>query len=259
MRWKMPNVTVVAATTAVLVLLAAAETAFAIGGTAGGGGGGVSGGSVTDGSGGVDGGGRQRRAAAAAAIRLQQGIPNGNGASVSVDRSPDVVADVDDVAPEIPAAVQCSNCLAHESIRSLSIELIKMSILNKLGMQRPPEFGGRRPPKVPTDLPPLQDLMQKYNGDRSSSVVVMPHIRHKSHHTEASGDGGGGYGSDMQSDEAANYATAAVTSAMDNVNMFTGGGDDEEDDYHVKAHKLIAFAQPRKYDFEHCLRCHSET
>ncbi|XP_026811055.1 growth/differentiation factor 8-like isoform X2 [Rhopalosiphum maidis] len=208
MRWKMPNVAVVAVAVAAL-LLVTAETVLA----AGGGGGGGSGG----GGGGGGGGGRQRGAATAAADR-QEDFDNG-----------------DDESPQTPAAVQCSNCLGHEGIKSLSIELIKASILNKLGMQRPPEFGGRLPPRVPTDLPPLQDLMRKYNNDHSGSVVVLPHIRHKSHHFDDSV-------TDMQSDEATGYST---TASADNSNSYNvGNADDDDDDYHVKTHKLIAFAQP---------------
>ncbi|XP_050522738.1 growth/differentiation factor 8-like isoform X1 [Daktulosphaira vitifoliae] len=136
-----------------------------------------------------------------------------------------------DEQPETPSAVQCSSCLAHDQLKSLSIELIKDSILSKLGMKRPPEFGGRRPPKVPADLPPLKDLIHTYN-DLSGSVVVRPHIRHKSHHSEASGDS-----SDMQSDEASRYATTKSPGTP-----YVDSSDD--DDYHMKTHKLIAFAQP---------------
>lgn len=138
-----------------------------------------------------------------------------------------------DKSPQTPSAVQCSSCLAHKGIKKLSIELIKLSILNKLGMEKPPEFGGKKPPTVPNDLPPLQELMHRYNTER---VTVIPtHIRHKGHHAETfGGDGGGGGGFDnvggqdsMQSDEAI--------------------GEVDEDDYHVRSHKLIAFAQLRKY------------
>jgi len=210
MRWKMPNVAVVAVAAAAM-LLVTAETVLAAGGGGGGSGGGGGG------------GGRQRGTATAAAADRQQDFDSG-----------------DNESPRTPAAVQCANCLGHDGIKSLSIELIKASILNKLGMQRPPEFGGRLPPRVPTDLPPLQDLMRKYNTDHSSSVVVLPHIRHKSHHLDDSA-------TDMQSDEATGYST---TAAMDNTNGYNGGDTNDDDDYHVKTHKLIAFAQPRKYNSE---------
>ncbi|XP_060867437.1 growth/differentiation factor 8 isoform X2 [Metopolophium dirhodum] len=204
MRWKMPNVAVVAVA-AVAMLLVTAETVLAAGGGGGGSGGGGGG------------GGRQRGTATAAAADRQQDFDSGDNESLRT-----------------PAAVQCANCLGHDGIKSLSIELIKASILNKLGMQRPPEFGDRLPPRVPTDLPPLQDLMRKYNTDHSSSVVVLPHIRHKSHHLDDSA-------TDMQSDEATGYST---TAAMDNTNGYNGGDTNDDDDYHVKTHKLIAFAQP---------------
>ncbi|XP_025197487.1 growth/differentiation factor 8-like isoform X2 [Melanaphis sacchari] len=204
MRRKMPNVAVVAVAVAAL-LLVTAETVLTAGGGGGGGGG----------------GGRQRGAATAAADR-QQDIDSG-----------------DDESLRTPAAVQCANCLGHEGIKSLSIELIKASILNKLGMQRPPEFGGRLPPRVPTDLPPLQDLMRRYNNDHGSSVVVFPRIRHKSHHFDDSV-------TDMQSDEATGYSTtAAAAASAENANSYNVGNMDvDDDDYHVKTHKLIAFAQP---------------
>uniref|UniRef100_A0A2S2NT13 Growth/differentiation factor 8 n=1 Tax=Schizaphis graminum TaxID=13262 RepID=A0A2S2NT13_SCHGA len=208
MRWKMPNVAVVVVAVAAL-LLVTAETVLAAGGGGGGGSGGGGGGS---------GGGRQRGAATAAADR-QEDFDSG-----------------DDESPQTPSAVQCSSCMGHEGIKSLSIELIKASILNKLGMQRPPEFGNRQPPRVPTDLPPLQDLMRKYNNDHKNSVVVLPHIRHRSHHLQDDSV------TDMQSDEATGYST---TASADNSNSYNvGSADDDDDDYHVKTHKLIAFAQP---------------
>jgi len=220
MRWKMPNVAVVAVA-ATAMLLVTAETVLAAGSGSGGSGGG---------GGGGGGGGRQRGAATAAADR-QQDFDSG-----------------DDESPRTPAAVQGANCFGHEGIKSLSIELIKASILNKLGMQRPPEFGGRLPPRVPTDLPPLQALIKKYNNENSGSVVVLPHnnIRHKSHHQDANGDSA----TDMQSDEATGYSTTVAAAAMDNINGYNGGDNDDDDDYHVKTHKLIAFAQPRKYNSE---------
>lgn len=211
MRWpKMPTVAISVAATAAVLLLVTVETASAAGGGAASG----------EGSGG----------------RLR-------GAATSTDR---LHPDVDNEHPQTPAAVQCSSCLGHETLRTMSLELIKISILNKLGMERPPDFSDRRIPKVPTDLPPFKDLMSTYDysvgSERGGSVVVVPHIRHdKSHHYDASGDGAGG-GSDMQSDEAAGYAAAAS-------NVDNAGGYADEDDYHVKTHKLIAFAQPRKYNF----------
>ncbi|KAL4121460.1 hypothetical protein QTP88_013974 [Uroleucon formosanum] len=207
----MPNVAVVTVAAAAM-LLVTAETVLAAGGGGGGSGGGGGG------------GGRQRgTATAAAAADRQQDFDSG-----------------DNESPRTPAAVQCANCLGHDGIKSLSIELIKASILNKLGMQRPPEFGGRLPPRVPTDLPPLQDLMRKYNTDHSSSVVVLPHIRHKSHHLDATGDSA----TDMQSDEATGYSTTATMDNTSGYNGYNGGDTNDDDDYHVKTHKLIAFAQP---------------
>jgi len=136
----------------------------------------------------------------------------------------------DDESLQTRTANRCKNCLDHEEIKYLNIELIKASILNKLGMKQPPEFGGRLPPRVSTDLPLLQDIMSKYNIDQSSSLVLS-HIHQKSHHLEATGNSS----SDLQSNETTGYSTNGYN------------GDDTYDDYHVKIHKLIAFAQPRKY------------
>lgn len=221
---KMPKVAIVVAATVTVLLLVAAEMSSAANGGPG---------SVGDGGGSS---GRQRGAANAAVDhRLQHNQHN---------------IDMDNEPPQPPTAVQCSSCLGHDTIRTMSLELIKISILNKLGMERPPDFSDRRIPKVPTDLPPFKDLMTAYDynvgGERGGSVVVVPHIRHdKSHHYDASGDGAGG-GSEMQSDEAAGYATAAAAANTQDNNA---GNYAEEDDYHVKTHKLIAFAQPRKYNF----------
>lgn len=219
----MPKVAIVVAAAVAVLLLVAAKTASAANGGTG---------SVGDGGGS---GGRQRGAATAAVDhRLQQNQHD---------------TDMGNEPPQLPTALQCSSCLGHDAIRTMSLELIKISILNKLGMERPPDFSDRRIPNVPTDLPPFKDLITAYDynvGERGGSVVVVPHIRHdKSHHYDASGDGAGG-GSEMQSDEAAGYAAAAAaTNAQDN----DAGSYAEEDDYHVKTHKLIAFAQPRKWNF----------
>lgn len=210
----MPNVAAVTVAAVAILLLVAAKTVSAASS-------GVAGGGDYGSGGGGGGGGRYRGTAAATAAAA---------AVVDDDRQQDI--ENHDKSPQTPSAVQCSSCLGHEGIKSLSIELIKASILNKLGMERPPEFKGRRPPKVPTDLPPLQDLMRKYNDGHSSHVVVKPHnLRHKSHHY----DSPGGVVPEMQSDEASPSAEVVTSS------------DDEDDDYHVRTHKLIAFAQLRKY------------
>lgn len=132
----------------------------------------------------------------------------------------------DDESLQTRMANRCTNCLDHKEMKSLNIELIKASILKKLGMKQPPNFGGRLPPQLSTDLPPLQDIMRKYNNDHSSSLE-LPHIRHKSQILDATGDSA----SDLQSNKATGYNDG-----------------DTYDDYHVKMHKFIAIAQSRKYN-----------
>ncbi|CAI6348336.1 unnamed protein product [Macrosiphum euphorbiae] len=108
---------------------------------------------------------------------------------------------------------------ADGGMKSLNIELIKSSILNKLGMQRPPEFGDRLP---------LQVLASKYNNDRASSKVVPSKNQHKSNLMDATGD----FGTEIQ-------GTKTVKTSTDN----TISSDNDDYDYHVKTQKLIAFAQ----------------
>ncbi|XP_029342944.1 growth/differentiation factor 8 isoform X2 [Acyrthosiphon pisum] len=109
---------------------------------------------------------------------------------------------------------------ADGGMKSLNIELIKSSILNKLGMQRPPEFSDRLP---------LQVLASKYRNDHASSTLVPSKIRHKSNRIDATGDGG----TDIQGRK------TATTSTDNAINS-----DNDDDDYHVKTQKLIASAQP---------------
>lgn len=95
-------------------------------------------------------------------------------------------------------------------VKSLNIELIKLSILNKLGMQRPPEFGNRLS---------LQAQSQKYNNKSGSSTVTMmpPQFRNNLYRINATEN--------------------------NTINSHNG---DDDDDYHVQTQKLIAFTQPRK-------------
>jgi len=95
-----------------------------------------------------------------------------------------------------------------DGMKSLNIELIKLSILNKLGMQRPPEFGNRLS---------LQGQLKKYNNNSGSSTVTPPQFRNRSYRINATGN--------------------------DTINNYNG---DDDDDYHVQTQKLIAFTQPRK-------------
>jgi len=93
-------------------------------------------------------------------------------------------------------------------MKSMNIELIKLSILNKLGMQRPPEFGNRLP---------LQGQLKKYNNNSGSSMVTPPQFRNRSYRINATGN--------------------------DTIDSHNG---DDDDDYHVQTQKLIAFTQQRK-------------
>lgn len=95
-----------------------------------------------------------------------------------------------------------------DEMKSMNIELIKLSILNKLGMQRPPEFGNRLH---------LQGQLKKYNNNSGSSTVTPPQFRNRSYRINATGN-----------------------------HTINSHNDDDDDDYHVQTQKLIAFTQPRK-------------
>lgn len=93
-------------------------------------------------------------------------------------------------------------------IKLMNIELIKLSILNKLGMERPPEFGNRLP---------LQGQLKKYNNNSGNSTVTPPQFRNRSYRINVTGN--------------------------DTINSNNG---DDDDDYHIQTQKLIAFTQSRK-------------
>lgn len=93
-------------------------------------------------------------------------------------------------------------------MKSMNIELIKLSILSKLGMQRPPEFGNQLS---------LQGQLKKYNNNSGSSTVTLPQFRNRSYRINVTGN--------------------------DTIDSHNG---DDDDDYHVQTQKLIALTQPRK-------------
>lgn len=104
----------------------------------------------------------------------------------------------------------CSDCdLRREELRQRNLQLIKDQILSKLGMQTAPNMTGRLPPRIP----PLERLMDLYG---------------------------------MQGDSPDGWTTS---SAMTHQSQpFRPGPvyDEEEDDFHARTERVIAFAQPRK-------------
>lgn len=80
---------------------------------------------------------------------------------------------VEHLNKEQKLTLNCSRCVEHDKARSLRIENIKFSILNKLGMERPPNVSLSRIPKIPhlkhflNNVPPqmMNDGHQNPNND----------------------------------------------------------------------------------------------
>ncbi|XP_059350245.1 LOW QUALITY PROTEIN: growth/differentiation factor 8-like [Daphnia carinata] len=106
----------------------------------------------------------------------------------------------------------CSSCVRREELRRRNLEVIKDQILSKLGMQRAPNMTGRLPPRIP----PLDHLLDLYGmqGDAPPGRHSAGH--HHAHHQH------------QQSDQA--FQTGPVY-------------DEEDDDFHARTEKVIAFSQ----------------
>jgi len=134
----------------------------------------------------------------------------------------------EDVASDYPAAdggsqhqmvtmqSNCSTCVAgRDELRRRNLELIKDQILSKLGMRQAPNMTGRLPPRIP----PLDHLLDLYG---------------------------------MQSDGPSSYSSSSSSrrssSSQQQQQPFHPGPvyDEEEDDFHARTEKVIAFAQNRK-------------
>jgi hypothetical protein len=110
--------------------------------------------------------------------------------------------------PTPPPLPGCQSCLFREGLRNLSLQAIKEEILSKLGMKQAPNTTGRQLPKIP----PLHHLLQIY--ERQQGVPGM------------------------QGDEPDRSAGAFKPGSVVH---------DEEDDYHARTERVIAFAQPCEY------------
>lgn len=108
----------------------------------------------------------------------------------------------------------CTSCIQREELRRRNLEVIKDQILSKLGMQRAPNMTGRLPPRIP----PLDHLLDLYGmqGDAPPGHGRGNHGNHGNHHHH------------QQSDQA--FQTGPVY-------------DEEEDDFHARTEKVIAFSQ----------------
>jgi hypothetical protein len=112
----------------------------------------------------------------------------------------------------------CTSCIQREELRRRNLEVIKDQILSKLGMQRAPNMTGRLPPRIP----PLDHLLDLY-GMQGDAPPGHGRGSHGSHHHH------------QQSDQA--FQTGPVY-------------DEEEDDFHARTEKVIAFSQ-------HCKSLHT--
>lgn len=110
-------------------------------------------------------------------------------------------------------ASNCTSCIQREELRRRNLEVIKDQILSKLGMQRAPNMTGRLPPRIP----PLDHLLDLYGmqGDAPPGRHSAG-VHHHAHHQH------------QQSDQA--FQTGPVY-------------DEEDDDFHARTEKVIAFSQ----------------
>jgi hypothetical protein len=114
---------------------------------------------------------------------------------------------VNDTDDETTPLPGCQSCIFRESLRNLSLQTIKEEILNKLGMKHAPNTTGRALPKIP----PLHSLLQIYEQQQ---------------------------GLGMQGDEPVRAAGSFKPGSV---------VQEEEDDYHARTERVIAFAQPCEY------------
>jgi hypothetical protein len=98
----------------------------------------------------------------------------------------------------------CQSCIFREGLRNLSLQTIKEEILSKLGMKHAPNTTGRQLPKIP----PLHHLLQIYEQPGLSG---------------------------MQGDEPVRTTATFKPGSVEQ---------EEEDDYHARTERVIAFAQP---------------
>lgn len=114
-------------------------------------------------------------------------------------------------------ASNCTSCIQREELRRRNLEVIKDQILSKLGMQRAPNMTGRLPPRIP----PLDHLLDLYGMQGDAPPGRHPAgVHHHAHHQH------------QQSDQA--FQTGPVY-------------DEEDDDFHARTEKVIAFSQLCKF------------
>lgn len=102
----------------------------------------------------------------------------------------------------------CQSCIFREGLRNLSLQTIKEEILSKLGMKHASNTTGRQLPKIP----PLHHLLQIYEQQQG-----VP---------------------GMQGDEPVRASGSFKPGSV---------VQEEEDDYHARTERVIAFAQPCEY------------
>ncbi|EFX67989.1 hypothetical protein DAPPUDRAFT_114946 [Daphnia pulex] len=144
------------------------------------------------------------------------GLSSGAGGSSSSSSSGPLMGLLPEPGSYIPS--NCTSCIQREELRRRNLEVIKDQILSKLGMQRAPNMTGRLPPRIP----PLDHLLDLYGMQGDAPPAGGGHGR-GGHH-----NGGGHHHHHQQSDQA--FQTGPVY-------------DEEEDDFHARTEKVIAFSQ----------------
>ncbi|KAJ9574934.1 hypothetical protein L9F63_007900, partial [Diploptera punctata] len=128
-----------------------------------------------------------------------------------VPPAPDNEEQVTVTEPEVETttpASGCQSCMYREGLRNLSLQNIKEEILNKLGMKHAPNTTGRQLHRIP----PIHQLLQIYQQ-----------------HQQTLGFSG------MQGDEPIRSTTSFKPGSVIQ---------EEEDDYHARTERVIAFARP---------------
>ncbi|XP_066996088.2 growth/differentiation factor 8 [Anabrus simplex] len=118
-----------------------------------------------------------------------------------------------DVTTTMPPQTGCSSCMMREGLRNLSLEAIKEQILSKLGLAQAPNMTGRQFPRIPR----IHQMLEAYRLGGGNPLPTSIH--------------------GMQGDEPAPSTSSGA---------FKPGPVilDEEDDFHARTERVIAFAQP---------------
>ncbi|KAK6638468.1 hypothetical protein RUM43_006735 [Polyplax serrata] len=149
---------------------------------------------------------------------------------------------------------ECNSC-ARERIRSKSLEAIKDSILSKLGMSQPPNVTERRKPKIADHM--LMTLLRRRHSHHGSNGLYwivqdddLDEMQGDEPYDTRSSDKVSSKNSDFsnKSNFLRSRGNASDNKYSDSSEFQEGEVlMEEEDDYHVRTERIVAFSQPQKH------------